>query len=141
VHATVGRQREDLDQRLGFAQTPRAVGDDAVADGDRETAKEADARLAAVGRGSPPVDERNVTTRRGRASRASVSDNVYARRAGSVGRGLDDAPAEVALERRRSSVRWVHDAAGIAALEFGVGHGDDAPGGMLWLSRNRLSGS
>ena len=38
VHAAVGRQREDLDQRLGLAQPPRAIGDDVVAGGDRETA-------------------------------------------------------------------------------------------------------
>jgi hypothetical protein len=53
VHAAVGRQREDLDQRLGLAQPPRAIGDDVVADGDGETAQQADARLGAVARDSP----------------------------------------------------------------------------------------
>jgi hypothetical protein len=38
VHAAIGRQREDLDQRLGLAQPPRAISDGTVADGDRETA-------------------------------------------------------------------------------------------------------
>ena len=38
VHAAVGRQREDLDQRFGLAQPPRAIGDVIVADGDRKTA-------------------------------------------------------------------------------------------------------
>jgi len=39
VDTAVGCQREDLDQRLGLAQPPRAIGDDVVADGDRETAQ------------------------------------------------------------------------------------------------------
>jgi hypothetical protein len=59
VHATVGRQREDLDQRLGLAQPPRTIGDDLIADGDRETAQQADARLGAAARGSPLADETN----------------------------------------------------------------------------------
>ena len=67
VHAAVGRQREDLDQRLGLAQPPRAISDDAVADGDRKTAQEADARLGAVARGSPLPDEPNASTRGRRA--------------------------------------------------------------------------
>jgi hypothetical protein len=52
MHAAVGRQREDLDQRLGLAKPPSAIGDDVIADGDRETAQQADARLGAVARGS-----------------------------------------------------------------------------------------
>ena len=48
MHAPIGRQREDLHQRLGLTQSPRAIGDHAVADGDRETAQQADTRLAAV---------------------------------------------------------------------------------------------
>jgi hypothetical protein len=75
VHAAVGRQRKDLDQRLRLAQPPRAIGDDAVADGDRETAQQADARLASVARGSPlpmsltPVPEavEHTSARRGRS--------------------------------------------------------------------------
>jgi len=34
VHAAIGREREDLDQRLGLAQPPRAISDLTVADGD-----------------------------------------------------------------------------------------------------------
>jgi hypothetical protein len=71
VHATVGRQREDLDQRLGLAQPPRTIGDDLIADGDRETAQQADARLGAVARGSPLPDERNASARVRRARRRS----------------------------------------------------------------------
>jgi hypothetical protein len=63
VYATVGRQRKDLDQRLGLAQPPRAIGDDLVANGDRETAQQADARLGAVARGSPLPDEPNASPR------------------------------------------------------------------------------
>jgi hypothetical protein len=71
VHAAVGRQRKDLDQRLRLAQPPRAIGDDAVADGDRETAQQADARLASVARGSPLPDEPNASTRGRRAHQRS----------------------------------------------------------------------
>jgi hypothetical protein len=71
VHPAVGRQREDLDQRLGLAQPPRAIGEDVVADGDRETAQQADARLGAVARGSPLPDEPNAGTRGRRARRRS----------------------------------------------------------------------
>ena len=69
MHAPVGRQREDLDQRLGLAQPPRTIGDDIVADGDRKTAQQADARLGAAARGSPLADEPTATTRGRRARR------------------------------------------------------------------------
>ena len=99
VHAAVGRQREDLDQRLGLAQPPRAIGDDVVADGDRETAQQADARLGCVARGSPLPDEPNARTR-GRRARWRSPRTAAAR-------GLDCARRPTAT--RASPVRWRAD--------------------------------
>ena len=90
MHAAVGRQREDLDQRLGLAQPPRAIGDDVVADGDRETAQQADARLGAVARGSPLPDEPNASTRGRRARRRSPRTGAAASARSSCHEGSTD---------------------------------------------------
>jgi hypothetical protein len=98
VHAAVGRQREDLDQRLGLAQPPRAIGHDVVADGDRETAQQADARLGAIARGSPLPDEPNASTRGRRARRRSP-------RTGAARGPRHDRPRHARAGRRRAEMR------------------------------------
>ncbi len=61
VHAALGRQGQELDQRLGLAQAPRAFFDDAVLGGDREPAQQTHARCGVVHPGAPSVDEPTVS--------------------------------------------------------------------------------
>jgi hypothetical protein len=53
VHAPLGREGQELDQRLGLAQAPRALCDDAIPGGDREPAQQTHARCGFVHPGAP----------------------------------------------------------------------------------------
>jgi hypothetical protein len=99
VHAAVGRQRKDLDQRLGLAQPPRTIRDDVVADGDRETAQQANVRLGAVARDSPLPNEPSASTqgRRGRRARRRPPSTGPAREP----RARNDRPRHARAGRRR----------------------------------------
>ena len=62
VQPALGREGEELDQRLGLAQAPRALLDDAVLGGDREAAQQAHARYGVRPSEAPSVDDPTVSS-------------------------------------------------------------------------------
>ena len=61
VQPALGGEGQELDQRLGLAQAPRALFDDAVLGGDREPAQQTHARYGVVHPRAPSVDEPTVS--------------------------------------------------------------------------------
>ena len=61
VQPALGGEGQELDQRLGLAQAPRALFDDAVLGGDREPAQQTHARYGVVHPRAPSVNEPTVS--------------------------------------------------------------------------------
>ena len=62
VQPALGREGQELDQRLGLAQAPRALLDHAVLRGDREAAQQTHARYRVVHPRDPSVDDPTVSS-------------------------------------------------------------------------------